>query len=363
MRQISCELLTQSAPPHLQQIFTGFTNLAQAGIVDVSERFVRGPAARDWTLTVRAHGRTIVYDVHDSHIVDPVLLDAADYYFKRSFQPAYVATLGSHATRVHPLGLNYEVLPDHLDFAGARRNWHLRRGHRRFSGVISALHLSPRFTPRQHVFENGMRSHQGGRALFLTRAWDPHDAPEREQHGIDQREAINEMRARCIARLRDDLGDRVLAGFAHSEFAMRCYPDLLVPDPSLCDKRRYLAAVRQADVCVTTTGVHGSVGWKLGEYVALGKAIVSERIAHRLPGNFRAGTHYLDFSSDEACVAAVHALLSDPARRRAMAAANRAYYQQHLRPDQLVLNTLRTALQNDAEISCEDVVALAAPQA
>jgi hypothetical protein len=161
--------------------------------------------------------------------------------------------------------------------------------------------------------------------------------------------------------LRREFGERVLAGFAHSDLAMRRYPDLLVADPLVSHKRCYLAAVRQAAVCVTTTGLHGSIGWKLGEYVALGKPIVSERIEHRVPGDFCAGKNYLSFSSDDECIAMVDALLADPARRTAMAAHNRAYYQAHLRPDQLVLNTLRTALQDSAEITYE-APTLAAPQ-
>ena len=159
---------------------------------------------------------------------------------------------------------------------------------------------------------------------------------------------ISEMRASCISSLRREFGGRVLAGFAHSEFAKRHFPGLLVPDPRISDKRQFLRAVQASDVCVTTTGVHESIGWKLAEYVALGKAIVTEPITQQLPGTFAAGVNYLDFTSAEECVAMADALLSNPDRRRAMGQRNRAYYERFLWPDQLVLRTLGIVQQDEA---------------
>ncbi len=340
-----CELLTHSAQPHLQQIYTGFSALARAGVIELSERICPPPAgAHAWMVTVRVNGRTLVYDVADSHLISEQCLVEADAYFKRSFLPHYVCSLGTDGSKVHPLALNYEVYPSHLDLTGARRDFLVRSGIRRFGAIRKALRIERDFVPRQHLFEGAAGESGDARALFLTRAWNPMDTTCASGLSQRQREQINDMRARCIVGLRRHFGHRVLAGFAHTPFANERYRSLLVSDPRVNEKRNYLSLVARADVCVTTTGLHGSTGWKFAEYVALGKAIASEPIELKVPGDLIAGANYLAFSSADECVAMVDALLSNAARRLAMSRRNLAYYQQYLRPDNLVLNTLRTAI-------------------
>ncbi len=295
-------------------------------------------------LTARVNGRTIIYDVADSHRIAEECLPKADAYFKRSFLPRYVSGLGADRGKVHPLALNYEVYPNHLDLAGARRDFLVRRGIRRLGAVRKAFRIERGFVPRQHLLE-GAPGDGSGRILFLTRAWDPNESPLASGLPRQRREQINDMRARCIDALRCHFGDRVLAGFARTPFAIDRYPSLLVADARLSEKRSYLSLVKQSDVCVTTTGLHGSIGWKFAEYIALGKAIASEPIELKVPGNLASGANYLAFSSDEQCVAVVDELLTNPARRLAMSRRNLAYYQQYLRPDNLILNTLRAVLR------------------
>jgi len=345
MSTVHCELRTHSAALHLQQLFTGFSSLARKGVIDLTERLdASATRPQDWTLTAFIRGRAVVYDVADNHRIDEQRLEAADFYFKRSFHESYVASLGAAAAKVHPLGLNYEVYPSHFDVHGARRNFLAGRGTRRLSGALKALGLGPGFMPRQPLFEDASDHRHQPRVLFLTRAWDPNDSTDRGERFLRQREKINDMRAQCIERLRRHFGDRVLAGFAHTEFASRHYSSLLVADPRISRKDVYLTTVRESDICITTTGLHGSIGWKLGEYVALGKAIVSERLEHTVPGRFAAGVNYLEFRTPEDCVAMTDELFCNPGKRQAMRARNRAYYEHYLRPDQLVLNTLSVVL-------------------
>lgn len=36
--------------------------------------------------------------------------------------------------------------------------------------------------------------------------------------------------------------------------------------------------VKESDICITTTGLHRSIGWKFAEYIAASKAIVTEKL-------------------------------------------------------------------------------------
>lgn len=154
---------------------------------------------------------------------------------------------------------------------------------------------------------------------------------------------MNRLRVGCIRRLRESFGKRFIGGLEPTDYARQNFPDCVL-EGHLTRKANYLRVVRGADVCISTVGLLQSNPWKLGEYVALAKAIVSQPLAHEVPGDFLSGRNYLEFHTENECVAAVQALLDDPRKRYTMMANNYAYYQAFLRPDMLVWNTLQTAL-------------------
>jgi hypothetical protein len=88
----------------------------------------------------------------------------------------------------------------------------------------------------------------------------------------------------------------------------------------------------------------GSTGWKFAEYVACAKAIVSEPLGDRLPGDFAAGRNYLPFTTPDECATRVEALLSQPRSRFAMMRDNLSYYAAYGKPEMIVLNSLNAVL-------------------
>jgi len=117
-----------------------------------------------------------------------------------------------------------------------------------------------------------------------------------------------------------------------------------VVSPGASRKKHYLRLVKSADVAVATTGLRGSNGWKLAEYIAASRAVVCETPRHAATGGFGPGTHYLAFENPVECVAAVEELLADDLLRGRMMAASQEYYRRSLRPDVLVGNSLQRAL-------------------
>ncbi len=145
--------------------------------------------------------------------------------------------------------------------------------------------------------------------LFMTRVWEPFDHPERSREKAAERMQINEMRIDCIQQLRTEFRDRFVGGLAHTEFAMQHYRDFLIPDKALIPRKHYLELLKAFPICIATTGLHSSIGWKLAEYVAFSKAIVSEKLIYQVPGPFGAGDDYLEFETAEQCVESVHQLV------------------------------------------------------
>jgi hypothetical protein len=275
-------------------------------------------------------------------------LDHCDFYFKRSYSEAVNAALPpSQRRKIRPLGLGYRVLPSSVDMFAVRRAFRLRGAAR--THVRSVLrqavdvHNLVRFEPRVHAMESAPDFTLEPRVLFLVAAYDPHDDSGRTPEKVEDRIYINETRARCIRLLKKALGDRFTGGFASSPFTTKHYGDLVAPETTTL-QQNYLATVRSHPICVATTGLHGSIGWKLGEYVAFSKAVVSEKLVYGVPGDFAPEKHYLEFTSPEGCVEAAVRLVENRDLRERLMSNNAAYYQSYLRPDSLINHALVEAL-------------------
>lgn len=283
-------------------------------------------------------GKTILYDLWDGYHNPTAMrlgLNQADFYFKRSFSREKNQLLfPEDCPKMYPLGFNYHVAYPGTPFAEPL--WK--------SAAKSVLGRVPEryFTPDK--FEGSPKpSQQPPNILFLTRLWDPREPGLSEAAGLE-REQINHTRIAVLRALSEQYGPRFIGGLNDTPLSRMLAPELIVPD-SLTNRKQYLRLLRESDICIATTGLHGSIGWKTGEYVAAAKAIVSEPLGYEVPGDFRNGTHYLSFTSPEECLTRANSLLDNPDKLLSMQRANEAYYQNNLRPDVLVKNTLAIVKQ------------------
>lgn len=98
--------------------------------------------------------------------------------------------------------------------------------------------------------------------------------------------------------------------------------------------RRYLDLMGRSAVAFNNPAVHGCLGWKLGEFLALGKAIISLPLERRLPAPLEHGVHmhYVD-GTPESLDDALDRLRYDLTYRRELESAARGYYDDWLRPE------------------------------
>lgn len=357
--RIECEIEVSSDVEHLRQIYTGYSILARQGFLKLRQT-IPNEALRDknnpnrWTdykffnLRVTLNGNiSIIYDVHDWNRIDEEILAGADFYFKRSFDPEYVSGL-AEPNKVFPLGLNYPVSIAHVDIFKLQRS-RLYSGTAKLKAVAKALRLD-RFgigrgeVERIDILESEPDIRAEPKILFMTRLWNPETVEDKRQKNAI--EAINEMRAECVRALRAEFRDRFFGGLARDEYSIKYFADCLLPDTGLSDKRVFLEILRKHPVCVATTGLNGSNGWKLGEYVAFSKAIISEPLKYTVPGNFAKNSNYLEFSSPEDLVGAAASLFENRELRGEMMTNNRRYYQKYVRPDAMILNSLNTVFHD-----------------
>lgn len=337
---LETKLIVQSKIPHNSQIITGFLRLKEQGYpVEVEDKTKDIDASMvDMPMVIAmSSGGTLVYDLGDGYNAPDAmlpLLEKADIYFKRSFSAERNAQLfPEHQHKMFPLGFNY-----HVTCAGNPLNepmW--KHNLKLFLGRVPDRYFVP------EVFEGKPRrkKEEPVKILFLTRLWNDHEPGFSDAENAE-RTYINHMRIDIIRSLRETYGDIFVGGLNDCALSRSWAPDLIMP-AQYTERKNYLKLLHSCDICIGSMGLFESIGWKTGEYVAAAKAIVNERMHFSVTGDFQEGRNYLSFGTTEECLAAVRALAADPERLYAMKVANERYYQEYLRPDVLVKNSLDVA--------------------
>lgn len=97
--------------------------------------------------------------------------------------------------------------------------------------------------------------------------------------------------------------------------------------------RAYLEGIRRSAAVFNHDAVHGCLGWKLGEFLALGKAIITTPIMNALPAPLQHGREcHLVADNADAMREAIRLLLADVDYRRHLEAGARSYYERFVEP-------------------------------
>ena len=306
---------------HNQQVLTGFSMLGFDIVEDATlPRFL---------IVARVDDKQIVYDMQDGWTafdLDERFLSWAsrsDVYYRRSLDNRK-HRYGSFSGKMRAIAPNYHCYDETVKSLA-------------YPGIKGMLRPLLRGDLRYNRFEAVEEDGGNGKIAFLTRLYDP-QAPEVENGDVAaERRQVNDTRIGIIRALRQEYGDRAICGLARDDYSLAMAPDLVV-DGKITRKPAYLRKMKEASVCVASLGLHQSNGWKFAEYIAAGRAIVAERPVYEIPHAVE-GRNYLSFNDVDACLHNIGQLLQNRSMRIEMQSANRDYYQCHLRPDKLVLDS------------------------
>ncbi len=342
--KVNLNLSIKKTEGHTSQIVTGFIMLRNHGLIDLEiTRSSDQPYASIVEAIINNKIR-VIYDVADQYLfhIDHFLkyVQGCDLYFKRSFDKTENEKYKLEHI-MYPLGLNYHVtIEDNiLDKPHDLNIFHKAKW---FAKDILKKTYYRNFTV-EHFEQTPLAPSDKPQVLFTTRTWSNEGSHEKEETFY-----IDNMRASIIRKLRKELGNQFIGGFSNRDHAVKNFADCIV-DESITERTHYMQLVKQADICISTMGLWKSNGWKLGEYVAASKAIVSETLRYEVTGDFKAGHNYLEFTSADQCVEQTVKLMNDKDLMHQMKVRNHVYYNNSLRPDKLILNTL------DIVLSGEDV--------
>jgi hypothetical protein len=353
---LNCQLIVSENSNHLQQIYFGFQLLQKKGLIDLKQTIDRDVAYFEKNKVLPFGAQSgglklilntsihIYYDMSDAQTIDENSLKWSDFYFKRSYHRDIHSTMSA---KILPLDLNYMVKSNKFNWKDLARSYHLSSGVERIKSCMRELDISNKITysPRVNELQAKPIIDIPFRILFMCRLWEPekddHWQLSKEQQ--EDRIEINNVRVDCIRKLKKEFGNEFTGGLAPTPYAQNNFSDV-VSSAAITSKRNYIAQLKKYPVCISTTGLANSTGWKFGEYIALSRAIVSEKLHSQTAGNIQKNINYLQFDTADECVEQVHKLRSNKELMANMMRANHSYYINHLAPDKLVMSSLQRAL-------------------
>jgi len=147
---------------------------------------------------------------------------------------------------------------------------------------------------------------------------------------------VNELRARFMRVARCSAKVTFEGGFCPCDRndPMTGYSDLRRRRLS---QRKWMQLTTRSAAVLNTTGVYGSLDVKLGEYLALGKAIISTPVPFQLPSSLEHGTHiHVIDGSEESMKEAIEHIVCEPAYRLHLEANARAYFDKFSSPRAII---------------------------
>jgi hypothetical protein len=278
------------------------------------------------------HHHCLAFNIEDKRIyisagdgsgINQEALNWCDVYAKVNLDPH------TKHPKLFPIGPSFGIRFLSLGWAGL---WALRSFCAARSVIKSArqhfgeyYHQAVRREPEEAYFQGPSNP---GRVFFISSLWKKE--PE-----------ANELRANFIRACKSTKNLRFEGGLV-TKSGVGGFDDVAVQGRiSLAE---YIEKTRHSLAVFNTPAVAGCLGWKLAEYLALGKAIISTPLKKELPAPLEHGRH-LHFveGSAKSISDALELMQKDETYRRRLEDGAREYYETYLSPAKVVSRVLHRA--------------------
>lgn len=260
--------------------------------------------------------RKIIIDAFDSSRINKEMLEWSDVYGKVNYKKDPIPY--EEISKVVPLGPSFGI-----------KIWNLPR--LLYHAVFNYHSARNKITMKENFFKNYWRQFKRlpikeyntqseideNYIYFMSSLW------EKEQR-------VNKSRANFIIACKNIHGIIFEGGFApRSDNKDLGYERLISPRMKLTE---YLKNIKRSVVVFNTPAVEDCHGWKLGEYLALGKAIISTEISNELPENLIPEKHLYILDKNEYIKEVILKIKENPALRYLLEKNARIYYEKNLKP-------------------------------
>ena len=326
---------------HLNTIYDGFWKLKQKGLISLKINRIKSLNDKPILKVIVNKTYIFIYDALDGfnwvdgsfeeNIIHFETKINCDFYFKRSYSPVLKKHLKKGS--IFPLGINfnYDYDGDYPLKLDEKLRSFVKRNITKNSFKLKFYEYPPIMNPENKI-------------LFLCGLWDPSLVKCSQLKA--QREKINTDRIALIRTCKSEFGKYFTGGIQIDNYSQKIAQDVLV-SKQFTNKQKFLRLIKNHNICIATTGLHNSIGWKFAEYAAASRAIISEPLNYNLPGNFQEGTNYLSFTSNTDLILKIQKLLGNNNTIQKIMTANYNYYKNHMHSEKMVWNSLLKILKNE----------------
>lgn len=351
---------------HISQVLVGFKLLENKGVLKItidSDSFnfrSRGLYEHNSIVEVTIDDKILVYDmadgyqsIHRKDIFDSQL-DRVTYYFKRSYNSQFHQNM-KNKRKIKPYGLNYYCTCNRNPYDKFSCNYLSINTIRKFVSHLYSEKKWLKLCNYKNFISNN--SYDNYNILFLTRIWDSTNIDKeyikRIYTYMSDEEALIEAnkwkesldtatkyRINLIRKLKEEFGDKFVGGILKDSFSIKLCPELIVDD-SLTNKENFMRIIKENYICITSVGLHDSIGWKFAEYICNARAIISDPLMYEVVGNLKKGKNYLEYRTINECIDNCRFLLNNIEEIHKIEKNNAEYYKNYLAPDKIIVNTIK----------------------
>jgi hypothetical protein len=163
--------------------------------------------------------------------------------------------------------------------------------------IIRALDYFNTFTNSSHNardvrFLPELVSENNGKVIFYTRLWNPDNHINVEEK--ERRRLQNDFRIESCRIIKRNF-EKASVGLFPDSLSSKLAPDLLL-DIKKTSMKKYYGVLRQCDIGIADDGLRDTPGWKIGEYLLHGKAVITTPLNIAL-NQFEEHTNYEKLST------------------------------------------------------------------
>lgn len=338
--------------PHINQIVVGYIMLKNlfSSLEIICDDSLNYPNTACVYVFLGSY-KIIIYDMHDGYAYDvnlsPQEADAIDVYYKRS--------VNKHLTiqkfpknlqkKIKTLPFNYNVTCKENPL---NRNDSIISFSKKTSIKNNLLNpLKVVLKGRDSLFNNKIFNseitiNKTPKIMFSTRLWEPENNGGRElsKELSEERVKINKERIYLVKELKREFKDMFIGGIQHSKLSKEMCPELTLPFNTTL-RKNYISQMKSADICIATSGLHKSIGWKMGEYVAASKCIVHTPFFYETHTDFQENKNYFSYENNNQLMMVLNTLIEDPKTVYETKINNKLFFEANLKPDRLIYNSIK----------------------
>lgn len=213
-------------------------------------------------------GLSLFFDYSD----DPKFIDLPErynYYFKRSLQ------MDKKEANIFPLNFNVPMsYKCHSFLFKLKKEFLLYKPNRR--EVIKAIDRFGLFTNSSHGILDVRKYPEkvidnGGKIIFYTRLWNPDNNTDVKEQ--ERRRLQNDFRINACRIIKKEFKNASVGLFSDG-LSTKLAPDLILSSNE-SNKKNYLKNLNNFNIGIADDGLKNTPGWKIGEYLLNGKALIS----------------------------------------------------------------------------------------